>query len=329
MQSTHPYDVARIHSLDKLLTMEPPPILWDIDQFLARNERMVMYGEFASLKSWLLMAMTLSFATGSPWLGQYATVPRSVLYLDEENNKYTAIRRFQRLYKGLGSPILHQPIQIASRLGIRVSQAFPVRFKATLAALSFKPDVIIVETLRRVLPGVEVDQGDISAFWNIITEVIGDDMTIVVAHHMRKANFNAPDENNRDRASGSTDILAGCDVAYAVQRLKAGHVRVECVKSREVMEPTPFDVSLHGEEDEPTILVASPRELNETETFIMTTIGGMADKTIHTSMLELGCKQQGISRATMFRYLKQLQDRTILTSPGHGLWSLIPPKQHK
>lgn len=320
------YDVSRFHTLDSILNMEPPPITWDVRDLITRNERCVIYGEFASLKSWLLMSMTLSFATGKPWLGHYATTPRSVLYIDEENPKVTAIRRYQRLYKGLGSPELLKPIHIASRLGIRASTGFPVRLQATLDALSFQPDVIILETMRRILPGKENDQSDISNLWNVLTEVTGDTRTLILAHHMRKANSTVPDEANRDRASGNTDILAGCDSTYAVERIKKGHVRIECVKSREMEEPEPFDVILVADgEAGPAQLVRCAAGVDEKEHQVLTFISSQPQQTVVTALIEQFCKGQGISRSAMFRYLQKFQEESLLDNPVHGMWRLTKP----
>lgn len=66
---------------------------------------------------------------------------------------------------------------------------------------------------------------------------------------MRKSNPKFKGEDTRNRASGSTDILAGADCAFAITRADADLLKVECVKSRTAKEPEPFLLRLVDGED--------------------------------------------------------------------------------
>ena len=65
-------------------------------------------------------------------------------------------------------------------------------------------------------------------------------------------------EGGRHRASGSTDITAGTDVAFALNRDEADRntIRVTCEKAREAEEVSQFVVTLHddGDPDGPVVL---------------------------------------------------------------------------
>jgi RecA-family ATPase len=59
-----------------------------IEPLIAQGERSVIYGEYGSLKSWILLDMAMHMAAGKDWLGHFKiSKPRKVLYIDEEMAK--------------------------------------------------------------------------------------------------------------------------------------------------------------------------------------------------------------------------------------------------
>jgi RecA-family ATPase len=230
-------------SFERVMADDLPPVAWLVDPLIAEGDRVIVYGEFGSMKSWLLLDLSLHVAAGRPWLGKFPVpAARSVLYIDEEMNQRTLRRRIKRLALGAGLDGKNLPFQVASRVGVTFGPTGAKNLLAALGHAGFDPDIIVVETFRRVHLGSENEAEDVAAFWRNVEPLLRAGKTLIVSHHMRKPKSKR--ESQRDRASGSTDILAGTDSALAVQRTKPGVVRVECVKSREAEEADGFVVRL-------------------------------------------------------------------------------------
>lgn len=78
-----------------------PPPDYLIDRFLGRGKVGMVAAYGSSMKSWLLLSLALSVASGSPWLGQLPAKPGPVLYLDYENDESETGRRIA----GLSEPL--------------------------------------------------------------------------------------------------------------------------------------------------------------------------------------------------------------------------------
>src|SRR5262245_20567167 len=97
-----------------------PPVDWLIEPLIAKEDRVILYGEFASMKSWLLLHLSLHLAAGKPWLGKFPIPqPKRVLYIDEEMNQRTLRRRIKRLALGAGLQEESLPFRAMSRYGLR------------------------------------------------------------------------------------------------------------------------------------------------------------------------------------------------------------------
>jgi len=236
---------GRLIDFDTIMQQPLPPIEWVVEPLIPHPSRTVVFGEFGSLKSWLLLDLGLHIAAGSQWLNTF-TVPqaRSVLYMDEEMSELELRRRVKRLGNGAGLKGQVLPFRAVSQLGLKFTQPKVQYLLKELQQQGFDPDVVIVETLRRVLDGSENEAEDVSEFWRSVSPIVAAGKTLIVSHHMRKPNTQGQNEV-RHRASGSTDILAGVDCAFAITRTIGDVMQVECVKSRTAKEAQPFFFSLH------------------------------------------------------------------------------------
>jgi RecA-family ATPase len=203
----------------RIMTEPIAPILWEVEGWITQGDRVMMYGEFGAGKSYLAHAMALSLAAGKPWMGRYRCPKRRVLFLDEEMSEQETRRRIKRLGLGIGLDGSEE-LTIASHSldGAGLDQGRLMTLKQHLK--EFPADVIFVDSFRRIMLGDENRAQDVSAFWRSI-EPIWDrgNRTIIVLHHMNKP----PSEGMREerhRASGSTDILAGVDSAMAVGKIE-------------------------------------------------------------------------------------------------------------
>src|SRR5262245_18882979 len=90
-------------SFAQIITEPIPPVDWLVEPLMAQGNRVVVYGEFGSYKSWTLLDLALHLAGGRPWLGRFPVPsPRRVLYVDEEMAQPELRRRIQQLARGAG-----------------------------------------------------------------------------------------------------------------------------------------------------------------------------------------------------------------------------------
>jgi len=237
---------GRLITFHSIMHEPLPPVDWLVETIIPAGNRGVLFGEFGCYKSWLLLHLGLHIAAGRTWLGEFPIPqPRSVLFIDEEMSQVELRRRVKQLAEGAGLHTEDLPFRAVSHAGLRFDDKSILHLLEELRQEEFDPDVIIVEVFRRVLLGSENDAKDVNTFWQAVAPVFTAGKTLIISHHMRKPGpMGAGD--NRYRASGSTDILAGADCSFAVTR-RGELVTVECIKQRSGPETLPFDVKL----DEP------------------------------------------------------------------------------
>jgi hypothetical protein len=288
-----------------------PPIEWVVESLIPHNNRMVVFGEFGSKKSWLLLDLGLHIASGIMWLERYSVPqPRSVLYIDEEMSQYELRSRIKRLGTGVGFEGKEIPFRAISHLGIKFKAGKADELLKGLRVAGFDPDIVIVETLRRVLHGSENEATDVGEFWHSVSPILAAGKTLIVSHHMRKANAGFR-EAARDRASGSTDILAAADCAFAVTREQSDLLKVQCVKSRTTKEPEPFVFRLVDCEDTESVHLTTEGEyelLEDAQTqeakataLIQSYYEKAGDASVRTKNLYAYLESEGIKRRTCER----------------------------
>jgi RecA-family ATPase len=153
-------------SFQEVMTQDITPVDWLVTDLIANQDRVVLYGEPGAMKSWVLLHLAVHLAAGRPWLQQFnVPVAKRVLYVDEEMNVGTLRRRVKRIGDGANLGANDLPLRLLSLHGVRFDEKGAQTLLDGLAASGFDPEVIIVETLRRVMNGSENDAEDVAAFW--------------------------------------------------------------------------------------------------------------------------------------------------------------------
>lgn len=319
-------------AFDAIMRDPLPPVDWLVEPLIATGSRVVLYGEWGSFKSWLLLHLGLHVAAAQPWLGKFAVPqPKRVLYVDEEMSERTLRRRIKRLAEGAGFADLSLPFRALSRIGVRFNDTGAKNLLSALRANDFDADVIIVESFRRVLVGSELEAKDVSEFWRNVAPILKAGKTLVVSHHMRK--FRATGGNaSRDRASGSTDILAGADAAFAIQRQSADALVVEHIKSRDEEEAEPFLVTLceQGKDGPMTMQYEGPtsearetaKEQDRAADLMVKFLAGRPTQTATAGEINEHLEAAGISERTAQRARSALGKTGRLIRLGGGRWQL-------
>lgn len=244
----------------EILEATPPGVPWLVEPLISEGTRVLFYGESNSLKSWLLIDLALHLAAGKAWLGWMRTRQAPVLYIDEEMTRRTLYRRVKRLGLGAGLGAADVPAWFSNLPGLTITTARLGQLVDSMVREGINPRVIIIDALRRVLVGNENEAHDVALMWNTLKPLTRAGVTVIISHHMKKPNPKWPD-SAKHRASGSTDLIAGSDIALAVTRERnTNTVHIDTVKNRDAEEGVPItvDVTFTDDDTDGPVVVGSP-----------------------------------------------------------------------
>lgn len=338
-------DPLNLVSLADHLSRPDTPIPWIVDGLLVEGERSIVFGEAGSQKSWLLLDMAVSIATGEDWLGHFKVpTAREVLYVDEEQSERLLNKRLKQLVHGRTTPPSPSaPLKTLSHKGVRFTKDGAQGLLAKLSGGGFDPDVIIVEALARVLDGNENEVEDVSAFWRHLEPLRQAGKTLIFSHHMRKPSAMGSNAA-RDRMRGSTDLLAGTDSAFAVEATredgKVRSVTVGCAKFREAEAPASFEAELldlpnpsgaikwqfKGQVQAGSAPTQPQTKKQQAEVLILTALL-KAGTSLSTANLKMEAGNVKISESMVEEALRNLQKRGEIAAPSRGERTLTPSGQ--
>lgn len=326
----------RLVSFDTIMQEPLPPIEWLVDRLIPTQSRTIVFGEYRSMKSWTLLDLSLHIAAGRAWLNTFE-IPqaRSVLYIDEEMPEHELRRRVKRMGDGMGLNEAFIPFQALSHLGVRFHHDKVEALLRELRGAGIDPEIIVVETLRRVLNGSENEATHVAEFWHSATPILAEGKTLIVSHHMKKPNSQHP-EAVRHRASGSTDILAGADLAYAITR-NENDLTIRCEKNRVAPEIEPFKIQLvtDGIDEEQDAVImryvgqppSSEEERSKHEQAKRTIVTFLQDQQFFIATRKeilMYLKHEGISERTGERALEELCNEGTVERTDRGQYRLRP-----
>ncbi len=136
---------------------------WLAEPIIARGRSHALYAPAKAGKSLLILEAAAALATGRVWLDQPVGAPRSVLYLDMEMTREDLRERLSDLGYG--------PAYDLSRLNYHLLPSLPPLDRAeggeAVAELvsSYEADLVVVDTLARVVTGPENDADTYRAFY--------------------------------------------------------------------------------------------------------------------------------------------------------------------
>jgi len=314
----------------EILETTTPGVPWLVEPLISEGTRVLFYGESNSLKSWLLIDLALHLASGKPWLGHLRTQQSPVLYIDEEMTQRTLHRRVKRLGLGAGLGTTNIPAWFSNMPGLTITPTRMSQLVEGLRQEGIAPRVIIIDALRRVLVGNENEAHDVAFMWNTLKPLTRAGVTVIISHHMKKPNPKWPD-SAKHRASGSTDLIAGSDIALAVTRERGTTtVSIDTVKNRDAEEGGPIvaDLTFHDDATDGPVVVGNPlprQEVTASEWATMLILGHLkrgvvADAEEVLKAVEAG----GTSRRTGQRALADLEATGRVVRDGSMVYS-VPP----
>lgn len=264
----------------------------------------MLYGESGSMKSWVLLHLALCVAAGVPWCGR-AVHQEPVLFVDEEMSERTLRSRVKRLAQGLGIKT-PAPLQLISHAGVRFDEGGAQRLMDRLNQCRFRPTVVIVETLRRILVGSENEAEAMGRFWRNVDPLFLQGVTVIISHHMRKPRQDGPD-NPRYRASGSTDIFGGADNAIALMRPQPHTLVLTQHKNRDVEEGPPLTLKVESKGQDGPFLVYQAPDYIDTTTKLLLDLCLQHPTLTHTDIYARYKDQIKVSYSTYWRRLQALR----------------------
>ena len=303
-------------------------IEWIVNPVVARGERTLLFGEYGSFKTWLLLHLGLHVAAGRKWLGEFdVPKPRKVLYIDEEMSEQTSVLRIKQLMTGADIRGEGIEFMLSPRAGVLFTETGGAILLDRLQRAEYMPELVIIDSMRATLVGSENEQMDVIAFYRSLEPLMQRGMSLIIAHHMRKPRQEGPDAV-RYRASGSTAIVSGSDSAWALTRTdgQGNTAKMEAIRIRMAQEPPPFTVefSFNGETGPVSAkLGLSPLEASQGGKAALTILSLLNGKVGEaTAVLEAACGAEGVSRRTFYQALESLEKQGRISKVRHGVWAL-------
>ena len=213
----HVGDLADIPSLRELDDTE---IKWLVSGLIPRNSLVMVTAPPAGYKTWLALAIAGAVSTGADFLDR-KTVQTPVLYLDRENPAAVIRQRLEIL-----------KLDDSSRLkiwGRWVPDSPPLLGDPRLVEIAQKhKPLIVVDSLVRFHSAEENNATTMGRISEHLKRLVDAGATVLLLHHQGK--------NPTVLYRGSSDILAGVDAAFHIEKQKDEKVgiflRLESYKDR-------------------------------------------------------------------------------------------------
>lgn len=216
------YPCTNVHSLHELETMDLPPQLFLIDDFLPLGGAVMVSARPKVGKTFLALQMALAVATGGKFLG-YRSKKRGVLYVDFESDERNMLGRTTEMIDTENQPeniFLMQP-ENPFEFG-RVGNGFEKQVETFINShKSADIRLVVVDTYGHIQGARDSRKNNV---YNIEYEEIAKinrwakrfGITVILIHHNNK---NGEDYNNPvSGISGSTGITAGLTAYYVLTK---------------------------------------------------------------------------------------------------------------
>ena len=226
-----------ISSLDLLPKEGEEPVDWLVDNLIPKGCVVLLTAPPGSYKTFFALSLGRSVGQGEPFLGR-ALEAASVTYVDRENPRSVLSSRLKAV--GPSSNLTLWPLWAEPEP--------PLLGDKSYLALASSRSLLVFDSLRRFHLGSENAPEEMAVIMAHLRELTKAGATVLVLHHTGKA------EGSIYR--GSTEILAGVDVAFSLEKDKQQTrvlgtpvpLTLRCVKHRFIEEPTlSLEFAVEGE----------------------------------------------------------------------------------
>lgn len=194
----------------------PPraPVL--IDGVLRAGHKLMVAAQSKAGKTWMLLELAVSVASGEPWLGHEIKKPGSVLYVNLEIDEPSCYDRIMQICRAMGvDPHAMADLDVWPLRGAGMMMA-PILARLRESGKGYS--LIIVDPIYKVNDGDENSAADMARFCSMLDELAtSTGAAVAFAHHFAKGY--AGGKASMDRASGSGVFARDPDAIVTVSAL--------------------------------------------------------------------------------------------------------------
>ena len=264
---------------------------WLVNGLIPSGSIVAISGAPASNKTWFILDLAISVATGDILFDKFVVSQTGVLIVDEENGERLLQNRFKKLHKSFDFPI-HTISLVGFKLIDRSVEDIIKFCKSNNIKLA------IFDSLVRIHSSDENDAMKMSKVFNLLKRFVKEDITVVFTHHNRKQGILRSSNPSQDMR-GSSDILASVDCHLAIDRKpKENLITIHQTKLRQQQEMKPFNLNIISDENDFKMEFAGEvDEIQSKKTDIKEAIKdilGQENKPMYKAELSLALKENGV-----------------------------------
>lgn len=170
-------------SLVEILAEDKPPFV--IQDFLPTGGVAMISAPPKARKSWAVMQMAYSVATGSQWLGFDVPEAKKVMYVQAELPNWIVAERFKQMY----GDVTLDNIQFFHVAGANLLDEDDMG-GLLMAVDDFKPDLVIIDPVANFWQGDENSSSSVNQLFDQIARLQALKVSVVMVHHSRKTEQN-------------------------------------------------------------------------------------------------------------------------------------------
>lgn len=309
---------------DEEVEMLPPPE-WQIGTLLVQNSLSVVYGEYGSAKSFLVLDWALSIATGRPWMGK-AVVQGTVAYVAGEGigGMGKRIKAWKQQHEWTGGPT---GLWLLGSAPLLLHAEDVVALRDALRSLPAIPTLVVIDTLARSMTGGDENSAQDMGLAVAAAEGIRAEFGchVLLVHHKPAG---------ASKTRGSTALPGAADTLIDVTK-DNDHIIITCEKQKEA---APFErihcklltvVVDEATLDTSCVLVPTadrsnaPIKLARSAENVLTLLREQPELQARFADLQRGMDEQfGMSKQSLVNALGALRDAGIV-GRVNGLWKIV------
>jgi predicted transcriptional regulator len=315
-------------SLESLMTKQFSDDIWLVDGLIPVDGITIISALPGSFKTWILLDMAQSVASGTDLFGKLETKQGGVLIIDEENGE----RLLQQRLKKLG--VDHElPIYFLSDADFRLNE--DTVFEVIEYCDLYDIKLVTFDSLVRIHDANENDAKEMASVFRAMREITKRGITVVIAHHNRKPSGNSSNPSHEMR--GSSDILAALDCHLALARIDHKSLLLTQTKVRLAEELPALELQVVSDEEKLELVYMGSLEPREDKREIARTVilavldahePGLNQRQLLDTLKRM---HTAINARTLRSILEKMQEEGIIIK-GQGqrnayIYKLVQPSQ--
>jgi hypothetical protein len=318
-------ELAAPMDLANAVTAPAESVDWIIKPWMAKGDLVIAASEPGVGKSWLALDLGVTLARGGSFLGRLDVKTKlRVLYVDLENGPRLARWRFQRIAHALGltakeaaAMSFHYIVQDSLNLGDAANRQMLIR-----RIESFRPDIVIFDTLKRMHRCNENDNSEMSSFFADAVRplLMTHGCSVIILHHLAKPGPDRSRDDILNRLRGAGDIAGVADQVWGLQATGESSFSLSHIKHRWGKPGANLSVEIEDTEDHRGVRLSGTESLGRTAGIVdrMLEAGGLTGALRSDLVKEVG-KTVGAKGAGKFvsRELGRLRQRGKVKKKGN------------